>query len=259
MGEIQRPGALYQQVAAEIRNAISSGEFPPGAPLPSEAQLIARYGVSRPTVRNAVAALRTEGLIEVIHGKGSFVRFTAQPQLTVERRVTQDRSGRFTTVDGALWNHVEEPSVQRTQTTTETGAALHLEEGEALFSCDRLLADPATGTRALHRTLIPFTTADGTDLADNPDTEPTTVYELLTKAGHTLRWTETVQARMPRPDERTALQIPDATPILHTTRTTHGNNDQPLLLEEFRVSADRAQLTYRITTDKTPAGRRSHA
>jgi GntR family transcriptional regulator len=74
MSEIQRPGALYQQVAAVMREAILSGEFAPDSMLPSEAQLMTRYGVSRPTVRNAIAALRAEGLIDVRHGKGSFVR-----------------------------------------------------------------------------------------------------------------------------------------------------------------------------------------
>jgi GntR family transcriptional regulator len=47
MSEIQR-GALYRQVAAAMREAIATGEFPPGAPLPSEAQFIARYGCRAP-------------------------------------------------------------------------------------------------------------------------------------------------------------------------------------------------------------------
>ncbi|RKN70751.1 GntR family transcriptional regulator [Streptomyces klenkii] len=258
MSEIQRPGALYQQVAAAIRDAILAGEFPPGASLPSEAQLIQRYGVSRPTVRNAVSALRAEGLIDVQHGKGSFVRATGQPVVTVERRITRTAAGRFATHDGVEWEQAEEPSVHRTETTAATGRALGLGEGEEMFGCDRLLTDPATGARALHRVLIPLATAEGTPLAQAPDTEPAAAYELLTAAGHTLTWTETVQARMPLPDERTALQIPDATPILHTTRITRGTDDQPLLLEELRISADRAQVAYRITAEKAPA-RRAHA
>ncbi|MEV4501607.1 GntR family transcriptional regulator [Streptomyces klenkii] len=255
MSEIQRPGALYQQVAAAIRDAILAGEFPPGAPLPSEAQLIERYKVSRPTVRNAVAALRAEGLIDVQHGKGSFVRATAQPVLTVERRITRTTAGHFATHDGVEWEQAQQPSVHRTQTTAATGRALELGEGEEMFGCDRLLTDPATGARALHRALIPFATAEGTPLAQAPDIEPAKVYEILAEAGHTLSWTETVQARMPLPDERAALEIPDATPILHTTRVTHGADNQPLLLEELRVSADRAQVAYRITAEKAPARR----
>ncbi|MGP3922290.1 GntR family transcriptional regulator [Streptomyces sp. 8N616] len=250
MGEIQRPGALYQQVAAAIRDAITAGEFPPGSPLPSETQLIDRYKVSRPTVRNAIAALRTEGLIEVRHGKGSFVRAAATPAVTIERNITRNGSGRYIAPTGTVWDHEQEPAVYRTKTTAATGLLLQLDEDEALFGCDRLLIDPATGTRLLHRTLIPFAVAEGTPLADAPDTEPAAIYGLLTQAGHKLWWSETVRARMPLPDERTVLELPDATPVVHTLRITHGTDDAPLILEELRASGDRAQLSYRITADR---------
>ncbi|MFW6724880.1 GntR family transcriptional regulator [Streptomyces sp. MAR4 CNY-716] len=258
MSEIQRPGALYQQVAAAIREAILSGEFEAGAPLPSETQLIDRYQVSRPTVRNAIAALRAEGLIDVRHGKGSFVRTTGAPTLTIERRVTRARGGKFTSTGGIEWTTAEDPAVYRSHTTQATGALLGLDAEEAIFVCDRLLTDPATGTRALHRTTIPFQTAEGIYmLTQEPDSEPDAIYALLTVAGHTLWWSETVRARMPLPDERTTLQLPDATPLMHLTRITHGTDDQPLVLEELRTGADRAQLAYRITADKAAATRSS--
>ncbi|MFF4695803.1 GntR family transcriptional regulator [Streptomyces chattanoogensis] len=260
MAEIQRPGALYQQVAAAIREAILSGEFQAGAPLPSEAQLIERYKVSRPTVRNAVAALRAEGLIEVHHGKGSFVRSSGLPVLTIDRRVTRTGAGRFTTAGGQSWELTDGPSVYRTQTTAITGPSLELGEMEELFGCDRVLLDQATGTRVSHRLLIPLATAEQVPgLADSPDAEPEAIYAMLTKAGHKLWWQETVRARMPLPDERSSLHIPDATPVLHTTRTTHGLDDQPLILEELRIGADRAQLGYRITADKATAARTATA
>lgn len=255
MTEIQRPGALYQQVAAAIREAILSGEFEPGAPLPSEAQLIERYQVSRPTVRNAVAALRAEGLVEVRHGKGSFVRSDGQPAVTIERRVSHTRDGKFVMPSGSVWNEAEEPTPYRSRTTKATGQLLALGEEGALFTCDRLLTDPASGTRAMHRTLIPFEVAQGTSLAEAPNTPPASAYEILTQAGHKLWWSETVRARMPLPDERGALQLPDATPVLYLARVTHGTDDRPLILEELRVGADRAELTYRITADKEPARR----
>ena len=242
MSELQRPGALYRQVAAAIRDGIASGEFPPGAPLPSESQLIERYQVSRPTVRNAVAALRSEGLIEVIHGKGSFVRGMSSPVLTMERTANA--------LTEAGWQLAEPANVYRTKTTAMTGLLLDLAEDEAAFGVDRLLTDPATGTRLMHQTLIPFATAEGTELAEAPDTEPTRMYAMLADAGHALRWSETVRARRPLPDERTTLQLQDATTILETTRVTYGAEDRPLLLEILRVSADRAQLTYAITPEQ---------
>ncbi|WP_030171361.1 GntR family transcriptional regulator [Streptomyces sp. NRRL S-813] len=256
MSEIQRPGALYQQVAAAIREAILSGEFAPDSLLPSEAQLVARYGVSRPTVRNAIAALRAEGLIDVRHGKGSFVRSDGHPALTLERRITHTTDGRFTIPEGDVWEETEEPSTYRTRTSKATGRLLQLGEKEALFGCDRLLVDPSTGTRAMHRTLIPFEAAESVPLlAEDPGKQPAEIYRLLTQDGHKLSWTESVRARMPLPDERTALRLPDATPILHMSRVTHGTDDRPLILEELRIGADRAEAAYRVTADEQRARR----
>ncbi|WP_254885575.1 hypothetical protein [Streptomyces sp. NA02950] len=65
-----------------------------------------------------------------------------------------------------------------------------------------------------------------------------------------LTWRETVSARIPLPDGRATLQVPDATPIMLTARVTLGNDDRPLILEELRASADRAQLAYHITADR---------
>ncbi|MFB7631718.1 GntR family transcriptional regulator [Streptomyces sp. NPDC056149] len=252
MGEIQRPGALYQQVAAEIRSGITAGDYKPGSLLPSEAQLIERYGVSRPTVRKAIDALRAEGLVEVIHGKGSYVRAVPAPAVNIERTIT--RSGKTFRTGHHDWQQIEAPTIYRTTTTATTGPPLELPEGETLFAVDRLLSDPHTQTRALHRVLIPFATADQAEkLAEAPDTEPEDIYALLAAAGHELTWDETVSARMPLPDERDALRVPDATPILHAARVTLGADRRPLLLEELRTGADRAQLAYHLTADSPRA------
>ncbi|GFE04961.1 hypothetical protein Scani_12290 [Streptomyces caniferus] len=86
-----------------------------------------------------------------------------------------------------------------------------------------------------------------------PRTEPEQIYAILTAAGHKLTWDETVSARMPLPDERATLQIPDATPIVHATRVTLGTDQRPLILEDLRAGADRTQLAYRITPDSPRA------
>ncbi|MFJ8723596.1 GntR family transcriptional regulator [Streptomyces sp. NPDC093269] len=256
MSEIQRPGALYQQVASAIRKAILSGEFAPDSLLPSEAQLMTRYSVSRPTVRNAIAALRAEGLIDVRHGKGSFVRSSGQPVLTIERGISRTTEGKFVMPSGDIWQEAEEPSTYRTHTTKDTSRLLHLGEEEALFGCDRLLIDPNTNTRAMHRTLIPFEVAEAVPLlGKEPCKPPAAIYWVLTQAGHKLSWTETVRAHMPVPDERTTLQLPDATPVLHVARVAHDADDRPLFLEQLRFGADRAELAYRIAADKQPTRR----
>jgi len=64
----------YQAIAAEWRERIMRGDLPHGAALPSEAHLRRRYGVSRTTVRQALAVLEAEGLVVAEHGRGRFVR-----------------------------------------------------------------------------------------------------------------------------------------------------------------------------------------
>src|ERR1700722_5002573 len=64
----------YAQVVAEIRRRIERGTYPPGSLLPSEHQLVAEFGISRPTIVRALAALRQDGWIDTQQGKGSFVR-----------------------------------------------------------------------------------------------------------------------------------------------------------------------------------------
>src|SRR3954451_13647399 len=66
--------SLYQQVAAEVRRAIYSGELGPGAQIPTETELMDAHGVSRNTVRLALGELENEGLILRMRRRGTFVR-----------------------------------------------------------------------------------------------------------------------------------------------------------------------------------------
>jgi DNA-binding GntR family transcriptional regulator len=63
----------YEQVAAVIAEAIHSGELAPGQRLPSQAHLAQMAGVSKPTVQNALALLRDEGMVRTIPRLGTFV------------------------------------------------------------------------------------------------------------------------------------------------------------------------------------------
>jgi GntR family transcriptional regulator, transcriptional repressor for pyruvate dehydrogenase complex len=68
---------LAWQVSEALRQAILSGDYTPGDKLPSEAQLTEIHGVSRTVVREAVAALRADHLVEARKGAGVFVLMPA--------------------------------------------------------------------------------------------------------------------------------------------------------------------------------------
>ncbi len=63
----------YHQLAMILKKKIESGELNPQAPIPSERQLEEFYGVSRPTIRQAIELLIREGYLYREHGRGTFV------------------------------------------------------------------------------------------------------------------------------------------------------------------------------------------
>jgi DNA-binding GntR family transcriptional regulator len=64
----------YKQIATELRSAIADGKLPSGTALPTESEITEQYGVSRGTVRQALADLSGSGHVEPVQGKGWFVR-----------------------------------------------------------------------------------------------------------------------------------------------------------------------------------------
>jgi DNA-binding GntR family transcriptional regulator len=64
----------YRQLLMILRHQILMGQLLPGDRIPSEEELTSTYGLSRGTVRKAIAQLEAERLIETAHGIGSFVR-----------------------------------------------------------------------------------------------------------------------------------------------------------------------------------------
>jgi DNA-binding FadR family transcriptional regulator len=63
-----KPGKAANRVAEALRHEIATGICPPGSDLPPEAQLLERFGISRPSHREALRLLESEGLIRVSRG-----------------------------------------------------------------------------------------------------------------------------------------------------------------------------------------------
>lgn len=247
--ELLRPDNLWEQVMNDLRHRIDEGEYAPGARLPSEAKMIASYKVSRTVVRQAIAALRAEGVLTVHQGKGAWVRELPSSEAVLVRRITRTGTGANAVyAEPDSYTEAEEPTLYRSVTDAVTAPMLAVGEGEAVFAADRLLTHDRSGRRVLHRTVLPFATADGTGLEQDPHRAPADLYTALAAAGHALSWTEQTTARMPTPDEATALGLPEGVPILIVRRITHGA-DRPLLLEETRAGADALHTEHRVTAD----------
>ncbi|WP_149180095.1 FadR/GntR family transcriptional regulator [Streptomyces sp. TRM49041] len=81
-----RRSALSDQVIAELRNQITSGEWPVGSRIPTEPELVEQLGVARNTVREAVRALAHNGLLDIRQGSGTYVVATSELAGVMHRR-----------------------------------------------------------------------------------------------------------------------------------------------------------------------------
>lgn len=71
----REPGqSRYGALAAALRARVIAGEWPPGSAMPAEQTLASEHGVALGTMRRALELLAQQGLVERVHGRGTFVR-----------------------------------------------------------------------------------------------------------------------------------------------------------------------------------------
>lgn len=128
MGKTTSAKKLYQQVASALEEAILGGKYTAGDRLPAERDLAEEFGVSRPTVREAMLALEIRGFVEARHGSGIYVR--ENPVAGEPRELD---IGAFELTEARLLFEGEAAALAATTITDEELAAL-----------EALLADMAT-------------------------------------------------------------------------------------------------------------------
>lgn len=110
----------YRELAAKLREAITTGEFAETGKLPSEESLATQYGVSRGTVRQALAVLRTNGLVTSRRGTPRVILGTARTQSFYElmsfthwaRSIGEVPGGRTINVEHRRADNVEAAQLQ---------------------------------------------------------------------------------------------------------------------------------------------------
>ena len=70
---VRRPKGLVSEIVDSLVNSIRQGELLPGDKLPTEAEIMLRFDVSRTVIRESLSRLQASGLVETRHGIGTFV------------------------------------------------------------------------------------------------------------------------------------------------------------------------------------------
>jgi GntR family phosphonate transport system transcriptional regulator len=203
-----KPGApLWRQIARSLAASIGPGGLQPGDRLPTEAQLAARHGVNRHTVRRAVETLVRSGLVRVEQGRGSFVAedrldYTVQPRTRFSewiRRQNKEPTGQVL-------------QVRAIEATAQVAAGLGIPRGTIVALFERLgMANGVPVCLASH--YFPLSPYPG--LLEVLRTAPsiTAALQSVGVADYRRQITR-VSARMPTPTEAGLLQTPRSRPLL---------------------------------------------
>ena len=241
--------AVFRQIADQVREAIDKGRFKEGAKLPSEAALVEHFGVSRMTVRNALAILQSEGLVSSEHGRGVFVR----PRPPV-RRLASDRFARrhreqgkaaFTVEAEAAGSRPEVDSleVREERPSPDVSARLGAPR-KVLARRRRYLLDGRPVEFAT--SYLPLDLARGTPIAE-PNPGPGGIYARLEELGHQLdHFEEEVRARMPAPDEVRTLRVASGVPVIQLVRTAFDTEGRAVEVCDTVMAADAYVLSYQL-------------
>ena len=122
------PTAPYARVKHFLKEQLSAGRWPPGTLMPSDAELVAQFGVSRMTVTRALRELQAEGLVERLQGVGTFAAHLAKVASTLTIRDLHEEI----TARGHR-HHAEVHVARQERAPTELARQLGLATGAAVF------------------------------------------------------------------------------------------------------------------------------
>jgi GntR family transcriptional regulator len=246
--------ALWEDVAAALRQAIQRGDYPPGSLIPKETELMAAHGTGRDPVRRAVAQLTAEGLLEPRRRRGTAVRSRPPRQrITRSRTVHRDDIGYYFDPAAQPWRALQPPAITRGPVPYDIAALLAITPGTEVVIRDRLMGDPATGQpMQIATSYITAALAAELPVLGEADTGPGGIYDRMEEAGHgPIRWTEAITARMPGPDEARALGLPPGVPLLRIIRLAASPAGRPLEVNDTRLNAEQFEVGYPITRHPT--------
>jgi DNA-binding GntR family transcriptional regulator len=228
----------YAQVVAEIQRRISESEYAPGTLLPSEHQLVAEFGVSRPTIVRALMLLRQEGWIETQQGRGSFVR--GRPAL-VEVPRTRPAEYALEFPETSMSGQLVQAGVKLAPAHVRT--LLGLEAGAKAFLRQRLLSEEDGTPMELASVWLPLGVAAGTDLA-SPELLSESIRHHL-QARKKLRLdhaVERISARKPAGEEAALLDLAADAPVLNVIVTAYDATSKPVQVTDIVMPGDRHEI-----------------
>ena len=232
MSELNVPVAsfspLYEQIKAMILASLQASEWLPGAAIPSEMELAARYAVSQGTVRKAIDELAAQNLLVRRQGKGTFVATHQEDDWQYRfLRLAPDSGEKFHLTNQFL-------VCANTKASSYIANLLKLKAGDAVIHIDRVQSF-AGKPIVFEEIWLPGARFKGLDLeALNVWHGPVYAFYESQFATHMVRAEEKIKAVAA--DEVLAghLQLPVGAPLLSVERVAFTYGNKPVEIRHAR-------------------------
>jgi GntR family transcriptional regulator len=233
---------LYHQVAGILRQRIEEGAYPVGWRLNSEGELAEEFDVSRATIRQAMGALESEGLVVRRRGRGTFVEGTGQPVLKQRFRGSLSdlmaESHRTTTRDVEVVHDTAFPAY--------IGEALRLVEPKGTIARRTRMRDGEPFCYTV--TYLPPDIGESAVSADG--LRRTALLKLLVEHGIALHTaTQSIRAQLADPDLCGRIDVELGAPVLYVERTLYDTTGRPVDFVRSWYRGDRYEYTVTLSLD----------
>jgi GntR family phosphonate transport system transcriptional regulator len=232
----RRKTPVWQAIATALRAEISEGRYGVGDKLPTEAQLAARFGVNRHTVRHALSSLADSGVIRTRRGAGAFVAATPTDYPIGSRvRFHENLLAAGRHPDKRVL-HIEDRSA-----TEGEAKALQIDPGARVCAYHGLsLADGVP--IAMFESVFPLDRLEGIDAAFNATSSVT---EALRRVGVTdfTRASTRLTAVLADATQALHLHLREGDPVLRSTSVNVDDAGLPVEYGRTYFAGDRVTLT----------------
>lgn len=234
---------LYRQIYSLLRGRIVEGEYAPDAALPTEDELVERYGVSRVTVRSALKLLAEEGLVVRQPGKGTFVSPGPLVEETVHRL-----QGFAELLMAHPDQRMEVMSMESLPASAEVAEQLDIGGGETVLRIRRrhLVRGSIVALAVLY---LPYWFGE---LLTPTDISSTPIYTLIASrtSEKIAKATQRINAIAADEDVAKVLSVVVGTPLLLVRRTTYAHSGRPLEYIKLHHLGHRHELVLELKRDR---------
>lgn len=236
------PERLHEQISAELRARISSGEWPAHYKLAAEPDLAHSFGVSRGTLRRALRTLIDAGQLIQVHGRGTFVAGEH-----IEQPIAQEMTSLAEALRASAIAFTTEITAIRKQRPPERiGRLLGLTPTDRVWRLDRLRSVEDTPLAKL----VNYVDIGRAPNLDTYDLSTRSFFDVLrSNCGLALAQARrTFEATVATGELARILDVPAGHPVMYLEQLTYLPDGNPVEYSDVWIRGDRLRLTSMLTS-----------